>query len=159
MFFVKRDTTEKNLRMTLNFGHTFAHAIEIKNNYSKKFTHGEAVLSGMILACKFSVYRKLCSSKTFDEIKNIYIQNNLDYTYKKYSNKKEIEIEQIEIVDNSHKHIKHKSFSPDKFHLHLKIKSLYLNSLSRVTAQKEVMKVLKDELSNKIHALEISIEQ
>ena len=73
--------------------------------------------------------------------------------------KKEIEIEQIEIVDNSHKHVKHKSFSPDKFHLHLKIKSLYLNSLSRVTAQKEVMKVLKDELSNKIHALEISIGQ
>ena len=73
--------------------------------------------------------------------------------------KKEIEIEQIEIVDNSHKHVKHKSFSPDKFHLHLKIKSLYLNSLTRVTAQKEVMKVLKDELSNKIHALEISIEQ
>ncbi len=73
--------------------------------------------------------------------------------------KKEIEIEQIEIVDNSHKHVKHKSFSPDKFHLHLKIKSLYLNSLSRVTAQKEVMKVLKDELSNEIHALEISIEQ
>ena len=73
--------------------------------------------------------------------------------------KKEIEIEKIEIVDNSHKHVKHKSYSPDKFHLHLKIKSLYLNSLSRVTAQKEVMKVLKDELSNKIHALEISIEQ
>ena len=73
--------------------------------------------------------------------------------------KKEIEIEQIEIVDNSHKHVKHKSFLPDKFHLHLKIKSLYLNSLARVTAQKEVMKVLKDELSSKIHALEISIEQ
>ena len=73
--------------------------------------------------------------------------------------KKEIEIEKIEIVDNSHKHVKHKSFSPDKFHLHLKIRSLYLNSLSRVTAQKEVMKVLKNELSNKIHALEISIEQ
>ena len=73
--------------------------------------------------------------------------------------KKEIEIEQIDIVDNSYKHVKHKSFSPEKFHLHLKIRSLYLNSLSRVTAQKEVMKVLKDELSNKIHALEISIEQ
>ena len=73
--------------------------------------------------------------------------------------KKEIEIEKIEIVDNSHKHVKHKSFSPNKFHLQLKIKSLYLNSLPRVTAQKEVMKVLKDELSNKIHALEISIEQ
>ena len=23
--------------MTLNFGHTFAHAIEVKNNYSKKY--------------------------------------------------------------------------------------------------------------------------
>ena len=71
----------------------------------------------------------------------------------------EIKIEHIDIVDNSLKHKNHKAFSPEKFHLHLKIKSLYLNSLSRVTAQKEVMKVLKDELSNKIHALEISIEQ
>ena len=73
--------------------------------------------------------------------------------------KKEIEIEHIEIVDNSHKHLKHKSFSPNKFHLHLKIKSIYLSSISRVKAQKEIMKILKDELSNSIHALEISIEQ
>ena len=91
MFFVKRDTNEKNLRMTLNFGHTFAHAIEVKNNYSKESTHGEAVLSGMILAGKLSVYQKLCSTKTLNEIKNIYIQNNLDYTFKKFSNKKEID--------------------------------------------------------------------
>ena len=72
---------------------------------------------------------------------------------------KEIEIEDIEIVDNSHKHIKHKSFSPEKFHLHLKIKSLFLKSMSRVNAQKMIMKVLKDDLKTKIHALEISIEK
>ena len=36
MYFVSRDVNEKNLRMILNFGHTFAHAIEVKNNYSKK---------------------------------------------------------------------------------------------------------------------------
>ena len=71
----------------------------------------------------------------------------------------EIEIEHIDIVDNSHKHKGHKSFSPEKFHLHLKIKSLYLDSISRVNAQKMIMKVLKDELSTKIHALEISIER
>ena len=71
----------------------------------------------------------------------------------------EIEIEDIKIVDNSHKHKGHKSFSPEKFHLHLKIKSLYLNSLSRVNAQKKIMKVLKDDLNAKIHALEISIEK
>ncbi len=71
----------------------------------------------------------------------------------------EIEIEHIDIVDNSHKHKKHKSFSPEKFHLHLKIRSLYLDSISRLNAQKMVMKVLKDDLNTKIHALEISIEK
>ena len=71
----------------------------------------------------------------------------------------EIDIENIEIVDNSHKHRGHRFFSPEKFHLHLKIKSLYLSSLSRVSAQKMIMKVLSDELKTKIHALEISIEK
>ena len=70
----------------------------------------------------------------------------------------EIEIESIKIVDNSHKHKGHKFFSPDKLHLHLKFKSLYLNSISRLNAQKLVMKILKEDLKKKIHALEISIE-
>jgi BolA family transcriptional regulator, general stress-responsive regulator len=73
--------------------------------------------------------------------------------------KKQIEIQRLEIVDNSHKHRGHKFFSPDKFHLHLKIKSLYLKSISRVSAQKLIMKILKEDLKKKIHALEISIEQ
>ena len=72
---------------------------------------------------------------------------------------KEIEIESIEIVDNSYKHKGHKYFTPEKFHLHLKIKSLYLNSISRLKAQKMIMKVLKNDLKTKIHALEISIEK
>ena len=71
----------------------------------------------------------------------------------------EIEIEHIDIVDNSHKHKRHKSFSPEKFHLHLKIKSTYLDSISRLSAQKMIMKVLKEDLNSKIHALEISIEK
>ena len=73
--------------------------------------------------------------------------------------KNEINIEDIKIVDNSSKHKGHKFFSPEKFHLHIKIKSKYLNSLSRVNAQKIVMKILKDDLKTKIHALEISIEK
>ena len=71
----------------------------------------------------------------------------------------EIEIESIKIVDNSHKHKGHKFFSPEKYHLHLKIKSPFLNSVSRVSAQKMVMKVLKEDLKTKIHALEISIDK
>ena len=71
----------------------------------------------------------------------------------------EIKIEDIEIIDNSHKHKGHKFFSPEKLHLHLKIKSLYLNSIPRVSAQKMVMKILSEDLKTKIHALEISIEK
>jgi len=73
--------------------------------------------------------------------------------------KTEFKIENIEVVDNSYMHKGHKSFSPEKYHLHLKIKSLFLNSISRLSAQKMIMKVLQDDLKTKIHALEISIEK
>ena len=69
IYFVNKDINEKNLRMILNFGHTFAHAIEVKNNYSNKITHGEAVLSGMILASKLSLVKRVCNIKIIDEIK------------------------------------------------------------------------------------------
>ncbi len=72
--------------------------------------------------------------------------------------KKNVKLESIEIVDNSHKHKNHKFFSPDRYHLHIKIKSLYLNSISRVNAQKMIMKILADDLKTKIHALQISID-
>ena len=71
---------------------------------------------------------------------------------------KNLAIEKIEIVDNSLKHKTHKHFSSDKFHLHLKIKSAYLNSITRIDAQKKIMKILEEDLKKKIHALEISIE-
>ena len=93
MFFVEKDVNEKNMRMVLNFGHTFAHAIEVKNNYSSKITHGEAVLSGMILATRLSVIKKICSLNVLKQILNIYLQNNLAYTIKKYS--KQIEINKL----------------------------------------------------------------
>ena len=73
--------------------------------------------------------------------------------------KKQIVIEDLIIVDNSHKHKKHKFFSPEKFHLHLQIKSLYLKKMTRLNAQKLVMRILKEDLKTRIHALEISIEQ
>ena len=85
IYFVKRDANEKGLRMILNFGHTFAHAIEIKNNYSKKTTHGEAVLTGMILAIKLSIIKKNCKKDTLNKVLNIYAKNNLIYTLKDIS--------------------------------------------------------------------------
>ena len=72
--------------------------------------------------------------------------------------KKQIRFENIEIVDNSNLHRGHKFFTEDKLHLHLKIKSLELSSISRLKAQKKIMKILEDDLKTKIHAIEISIE-
>jgi len=88
--FVNKDINEKNLRMILNFGHTFAHAIEAKNNYSKNITHGEAVLTGMILATKLSVIKKICNKKVLKDLIEIYTANNLNYTFNKYKKAKEI---------------------------------------------------------------------
>jgi len=85
------------------------------------------------------------------------MKNYFDEINKKL--KQQIQIEELVIVDNSHKHRGHKFYSTEKFHLHLKIKSLYLNSISRMNAHKIIMRVLKKDLSTKIHALEISIEQ
>ena len=61
--------------------------MDARNNYSKKVTHGEAVLSGMMLATKLSVMKKVCSTGIFLRIKNIYLNNSLDYTFRKYSKK------------------------------------------------------------------------
>ena len=84
MFFVNQDVNEKNMRMVLNFGHTFAHALEIKNNFSSKLSHGEAVLSGMILESRLSALKGLCSYKILKEIENTYKENNLSYTYENF---------------------------------------------------------------------------
>ena len=74
---------------------------------------------------------------------------------KKLKNK--INLEGIEVIDNTSKHKHHKHFVENKYHLHLKIKSLYLKSISKINAQRLIMNVLKEDLRTKIHALEISI--
>ena len=85
------------------------------------------------------------------------MKNYFNQLEKKLS--KEIKLENIEIIDNSHKHKGHKHFNSNQYHLKLKIKSAYLNSMTRIKAQKIIMKNLEHDLKSKIHALEISIEQ
>ena len=51
---IEKDEKEKNLRKSLNLGHTFGHAYEATLNYSKKLNHGEAVLLGIFSAAKLS---------------------------------------------------------------------------------------------------------
>ncbi len=51
--FVSRDEKETGIRAYLNFGHTLGHAIESEMGYGN-FTHGEAVMIGMLYALKLS---------------------------------------------------------------------------------------------------------
>ena len=87
LHFVNKDLKEKNTRMILNFGHTFAHAIEALNKFSKKINHGEAVLIGMMLATKLSFKKRICSYKTLIDLINIYEKNNLNYKLSKFFKK------------------------------------------------------------------------
>jgi 3-dehydroquinate synthase len=50
---VARDETEQGERALLNFGHTFAHALETASGYGV-LLHGEAVAIGMVLAARLS---------------------------------------------------------------------------------------------------------
>ena len=65
---VEKDEKEKNLRKILNFGHTFGHAYEATNKYSKKLNHGEAVLLGITNATKFSYKNNYINKKNYERI-------------------------------------------------------------------------------------------
>ena len=82
--------------------------------------------------------------------------NFFDEVKEKVNNK--INPENIILIDNSHLHSKHKSFDINRFHLKIIIKSKKLKRMSKIMAHKEIFSILKDEMSNKIHALEIEIQ-
>ena len=87
---INKDEKEKDLRMLLNFGHTFAHGFEGARNFSKKISHGEAVLLGMIMASKLSFNKKILSLQHLNLIKNHYIKLNLPMNIKRKFKKNEI---------------------------------------------------------------------
>ena len=70
---------------------------------------------------------------------------------------KEINPEDIKLIDNSNLHIKHKSFDKNKFHIKLVIKSEKLKKMSKIESHKIIFSILSNEIKNKIHALEIKI--
>jgi len=87
---VKKDESEKNLRMILNFGHTFAHGFEGAKKYSSELNHGEAVLLGMMYAIKFSYKRKLLPLKDLILVEKHYKNLNLPFNLSKFFYKSEI---------------------------------------------------------------------
>ena len=80
----------------------------------------------------------------------------LDIIKKKINRK--INPENLILIDNSTLHSKHKFYDSNKFHLKIIIKSEKLKNMDKITAHKEIFSILKDEMKNKIHALEIEIK-
>jgi 3-dehydroquinate synthase len=64
---VERDPREHGERALLNFGHTFAHAIESEQGYGGCI-HGEAVAIGMVLAARLSSAMSLAPASDGDRL-------------------------------------------------------------------------------------------
>ena len=71
---VNQDEKEAGLRKILNLGHTFGHALEEETKY-KRFSHGHAVVLGMMFIFNYALQHELCSKQYYDEaftLLNIY---------------------------------------------------------------------------------------
>lgn len=63
---VKQDEKEAGLRKILNLGHTFGHALEEETKY-KRFTHGYAVVLGLMYVFNYALKNNLCNRNYYDE--------------------------------------------------------------------------------------------
>ncbi len=71
---VDKDPLEKNIRKTLNYGHTLGHAIEsycLTHPEKSKLLHGEAIAVGMILETYLSVQLKNFPETKFNQITKV----------------------------------------------------------------------------------------
>ncbi len=91
---VSRDFKESGLRKILNFGHTFAHPLELLSNY-KLISHGQAVAYGIKMAFKTALLNKLISVEYYNYALNLTDKLNLcnaklNFNNRKYKNFKQI---------------------------------------------------------------------
>jgi len=119
---VSKDPNEKiGLRTILNFGHTFAHALESYFSY-KDISHGRAVAIGMIYAGYLSFLLGKCKIKDLMEIKNI-----LDI----YSFKTKIDFDYIKL---------YKAFNYDKKFIKGNIRMVLLKRIGEVDVVEDIPK-------------------
>jgi 3-dehydroquinate synthase len=73
---VAQDEKEQSVRVLLNFGHTFGHAIEKLTGYGN-WTHGDAVAVGMVLAARLSENMSLITPEDVQNIEEALTAANL----------------------------------------------------------------------------------
>ena len=68
-----------------------------------------------------------------------------------------LKCDNIEIEDKTFLHKNHSSHEKNKFHIKIMIKSDYLKKKNKIQATKDIYKILKKELKNDIHSIQILI--
>ena len=100
---VLKDPYDYGIRMILNFGHTFGHAIEKKYNY-QVYKHGEAISYGMLIALKIGIQKGITPKYIYDEVKNVLLRLGLvkEPLFSKESLLNEIKTDKKNMSDQFH---------------------------------------------------------
>ena len=77
---VAKDEKESGLRMVLNYGHTFGHALEAVTHYNR-YRHGEAVSIGMNCAAQLAVNLRMFSETDFQRQHTLLNRAQLPLTF------------------------------------------------------------------------------
>ena len=96
---VAHDEREGGLRKVLNFGHTFAHAVEVEQNY--KIKHGQAVVIGIACALHLSHKLGLIDNAALEEHLNFIRRFEKKITIKSYDKRKLYSIMQRDKKNNN----------------------------------------------------------
>ncbi len=80
---VAQDEHEQGLRMSLNMGHTFGHALEKLGDY-REFTHGEAVAIGTMAAAQLSCQLGFLLPAELLRLKQLYASLGLNPSFPQY---------------------------------------------------------------------------
>ena len=92
---VAADERETGLRAILNFGHTFAHAIEVAAGYGQ-WLHGEAVAAGMVMAAELSVRAGLLARAEAERVRALVASAGLPVTGPAISPEHLLELMQVD---------------------------------------------------------------
>jgi 3-dehydroquinate synthetase len=82
----QKDPFERGLRKILNFGHTFAHALEAQKKFGR-ISHGQAVSLGMLVALQLSADIKLGNETTLRIVTELMEESGLPIKIKKLDTK------------------------------------------------------------------------
>ena len=86
-YYIEKDEFDMKERKLLNFGHTFAHAIESATNY--KFQHGTCVAYGCLIAFWISNKMNFLSIKNYlkyEQILKLILNKNIKFDILRFKN-------------------------------------------------------------------------